>query len=464
MPHSGMGIDICIIGSGFSAAALLLHLDAEGVDCGRVAVVGHGCLGAGQAFGCVNEDFRLNVRSELMRVWPGRPLDFTSWAATRITDDPDAASDAGHFYRRRDFAIYMSEQLDRARGARTASIIEAEAVDLSLRDGRWHVALDNGATVASRQVVLATGNPPPDWPFRGDVEDAPTLIRGPWKGDWVNNVTGDERVVVIGSGLTALDTLHALHRRGHRGRITLVAPDGLLPPVQTDWHGADDIEWPDSMRASNFLGFMRRHIGKGDWAETEWQRRFESLRVNICDAWQQLSQQDQARLMRRVGWLWSLCRFRAGPQAHGSAEALLANGQLTIRKDMVTGITACNNAHHRVRLASGGVIEAEFVVNCSGAGRDPLVSRLMDDGIAASHAGFHGRPALNADLALLRPDGIPYETLHALGPVTAHEAGDVVGAPGTATQAHRLARRLAARLATRPAARPAAKPAGPATA
>ena len=262
-------------------------------------------------------------------------------------------------------------------------------------------------------------------------------------------MSGDESVVVVGSGLTALDTLHVLHRRNHRGTVTLVAPEGLLPPVQTDWHGADALAWPDSMRASDFFGFMRRHIGDGDWHETEWQRRFESLRVDICAAWQRLSPLDKARLMRRVGWLWSLARFRAGPQAHGSAEALLASGSLTVRRDMVSGITSDGNARHHVRLASGETVEADFVVNCSGAGRDRLVSHLIETSIAAPHAGFRGRPALTADLALLRPDGSPYGTLHALGPVTAHEAGDVVGAPGTATQAHELAARLAASMPRR---------------
>ena len=439
-----MSSDICIIGSGFSAAALLLHLDDKGVDGRRITIIGRGELGTGQAFGCVNDDFRLNVRAELMRVWPDRPLEFTHWARERITDDPEAASEAGDFYRRRDFAVYMTEQLDQRAGTKSARRVEAEAVALTPHRAGWQVALDDGSFVCADQVVLATGNPSPDWPFRGDVSDAPTLVRVPWRGDWVEAVGGDERMVVIGSGLTALDTLHVLCRRNHHGPITLVAPDGLLPPVQTDWHGADSLAWPDTMSASDFLRFMRRHVGDGDWRETEWQRRFESLRVHICEAWQRLSPVDQARLMRRVGWLWSLARFRAGPQAHGSAQTLLASGQLTIQRDLVSGITAGNDNCHLVQLAGGGTIEADFVVNCSGAGRDPLVGRLIKDNLVATHAGFRGRPAMTTGLALYRPDGSAYQTLHALGPVTAHEAGDVVGAPGTATQAHELASQLAA--------------------
>ena len=70
---------LCIIGSGYSAAALLLHLEARGAPMHDVTVIGPQVLGAGQAFGCVNEDFRLNVRAELMQVWPDDPGHFANW-------------------------------------------------------------------------------------------------------------------------------------------------------------------------------------------------------------------------------------------------------------------------------------------------------------------------------------------------------------------------------------------------
>ena len=67
---------LCIIGSGYSAAALLLHLEARGAPMDNLTVIGPQALGAGQAFGCVNDDFRLNVRAELMQVWPDDPGHF----------------------------------------------------------------------------------------------------------------------------------------------------------------------------------------------------------------------------------------------------------------------------------------------------------------------------------------------------------------------------------------------------
>ena len=87
---------LCIIGSGYSAAALLLHLEARGAPMNGVTVIGPQALGTGQAFGCVNDDFRLNVRAELMQVWPDDPGHFANWAATNIAGDWMTAEQPTH--------------------------------------------------------------------------------------------------------------------------------------------------------------------------------------------------------------------------------------------------------------------------------------------------------------------------------------------------------------------------------
>ena len=434
---------LCIIGSGYSAAALLLHLEARGAPMHSVTVIGPQALGAGQAFGCVNDDFRLNVRAELMQVWPDDPGHFANWAAMNIAGDREADTDVGAFYRRRDFAYYIAGEI-RARPA-LASLphINASTVKIHASGDSWAIELDDGSATSASRIVLATGNPPPVWPFREQIADSPSLVRVPWRGDWPENIKSDARIVVIGSGLTALDAIHTLRHCQHHGRITLVAPDGLLPPVQTGWQNADALEWPKDVRASGFLKFMRDTVGDIPWEDTEWQRRFESLRHHISAAWQRLDPADQGRLMRRLGWLWSLARFRAGPQAFGSAQMLLDTGQLDIVTDMVIGITTINDGVHEVELAKSGKLSADAVINCSGAGSDPLLTQILDDGLAARHQIVCNRPAMTNELALIRPDGTSHGNMFAIGPMTSHVTGDVLGSASIARQARGLAARLA---------------------
>ena len=443
-----MTISVCIIGSGYSAAALTLHLVTQGMPPDQIAIVGPAPLGQGQAYGCISDEFRLNVRADLMRLWPDDPDHFASWASENITDDPDSETAVGHFYRRRDFAVYMADQLASCPGVSDIPRHEALAETITRYPGRghdgWQVSLTDGTRLTARQIVIASGNPAPEWPMTRPPDDAPGLVRVPWRGDWPDRIAPNAKVVIIGGGLTALDALHSLHQRQHGAAISLVCPEGMLPPVQTGWDDAIPLIWPTPLRASGFLRFMRQTVGDNDWSQTEWQRRFESLRVNISAAWQSMPAADQARLMRRVGWLWSLARFRAGPQASSSARTLMDNGQLNISRDIVTGLEPAANGQYLVCLGGGEQITADAVINCSGAGRDRLMSRLIDDGLIAGHETAPHRPHMTADLALVGPDGAPHAGLYAVGPVTAHFVGDILGAASISRQAETLAGRILA--------------------
>ena len=434
-----MSGSICIIGSGFSAASLALHLVSDGLPGDCLTIVGPGRLGSGQAYGCVADDFRLNVRADLQRIWPDDPNHFVRWAAARLENDHDAVTDVGTFYRRHDFADYVEQELEACPGMASVTHRHATAISVTAKADGWYVELDEPAGIEAQKIILATGNPAPDWPFPNPPQDSPTLIRSPWKGDWPSDIAADSDILVIGGGLTALDALHILHRRGHAGRITLVTPEGMLPPVQTDWQDAPSLDWPDHLRGSGFLRFMRQSVNDGDWSQTEWQRRFEGLRINISTVWRRLPPADQQRLLRRVGWLWSLARFRAGPQPIASAETMLTSGQLNIIADRVVGLSTAPDGRHRADLGREDVMTADAVINCSGAGRDRLVSRLIADGVIAAHSAMKQRPAVTSKLSLLRADHTPHDRLFALGPVTAHAYGDVIGAAAISRQAQLLA-------------------------
>ena len=430
---------ICIIGSGFSAASLALHLVSDGLPGDCLTIVGPGRLGSGQAYGCMADDFRLNVRADLQRIWPDDPNHFVRWAAARLENDHDAVTDVGTFYRRHDFADYVEQELEACPGMASVTHRQATATSVTAKADGWYVELDEPAGIETQRIILATGNPAPDWPFPNPPQDRPTLIRSPWKGDWPSDIAADSDILVIGGGLTALDALHILHRRGHAGRITLVTPEGMLPPVQTNWQDTPSLDWPDRLRGSGFLRFMRQSVKDGDWSQTEWQRRFEGLRINISTVWRRLPPADQQRLLRRVGWLWSLARFRAGPQPIASAETMLTSGQLNIIADRVVGLSTAPDGRHRADLGREDVMTADAVINCSGAGRDRLVSRLIADGVIAAHSAMKQRPAVTSKLSLLRADHTPHDRLFALGPVTAHAYGDVIGAATISRQAQLLA-------------------------
>ena len=437
-----MDASVIIIGSGYSAAAVVAHLTHAGLPTHEVLVIGSGALGTGQAYGCTADSFRLNVRAELQRLWPDEPEHFADWAAAH-TQDPAAHDSAGNFYRRQDFARYMGAQLAAIPGAGALRRVTARATRVAAMGRGWTVTCDNAAQYGAARLVLATGNPDPQWPGGTGPDNAPSLVRMPWRGDWLADVGSKAHVCVVGSGLTAMDVLYALVMQGHQGPISLLSPHGLLPPRQAAWVAGSAYDWPAGLRGSGFIRTIRQHLGTQRWHEQECQERFEALRVHINRAWQALPAKDRIRLQRRLGWLWSLLRFRAGPQTAVAAKAMHASGQLNIINQRFSSLAAAGGGRWHVQLCSGEGLMADIVVNCTGAGRDKLIDAMIAAGLITA-MGSTRQPLVTPELRVVAADGQPYRTLFCVGSATGLALGDVAGATSIARQAAQLAQTLLA--------------------
>ncbi len=293
-------------------------------------------------------------------------------------------------------------------------------------------------------LVLATGNPPPTWPCSVTASARKQLIVNPWDGSWLDRLEVDDELCLLGGGLTAMDGIYAAAQNGHKGRILLVSPHGILPPAQTDWQVRPAIRWPEEqLTASSFLSHMRTHLAQAgnDWTQTGWQEMFEALRIELSDKYWQMSGRDKMRLMRGVASWWSLARYRSAPQNFAAAQAMLASGQLSIIKDRVISVQDSEGGF-QVGLASGRTLAPDMLVNCSGVAKDPFFQRLIADNIIRPCA-FGQSPEVKKNLAVCRPDASSYDNLFVLGAATRGSFGDVVGAGTIARQAEELAKILA---------------------
>jgi uncharacterized NAD(P)/FAD-binding protein YdhS len=439
---------LAVIGDGYAAAVLLIHLAKHGFDLNQVVVIGKGQLGLGAAYGTEHPDFRLNVRDDLMIIDDDNPDDFVNWASQLNDPDAEDSQGGGKFYRRRDFADYIRHQLQKYDIKTHITRIKAHVQRITRGDhGHWIITLDHGDKVTVKAAVLATGNPPPNSAHLiSPTAPADRIIRTPWGGQSINNIAPDDHLLLIGGGLTALDACLALYQAKHRGKLTLVTPRGLLPPRQRMWAKVIIPEFPTPLTASRFFQHIRRHLPDESPDTSQWQSAFEGVRavMAISGAWSRLSPQCRRRLITRLGWLWSLMRYRAAPQAIDAVEDMLNRGQMTIISDRVVGITS--GAPLKVKLSQRHPIDCDIAYLASGPGIDTLIQHLISDGIGASPFAKADQDkfglAVGDDLCLLTDDGISAETLWAIGTPTMASRGDVVGASSIARQAASLAQRL----------------------
>jgi len=432
--------EVAIIGDGFAAAVLVTHLLRRGISSSAITVIGAGVLGKGNAYSCNNPFFRLNVREDLPIIFADDPLHFSRWAQTHI-NDPEARTKAGYFYRRQDFGRYVSELV--ACEAKSGQIkqIKARVLGLSGSESSWSLELDSHSAVSAKQVIIATGNPPPVWPCAvsntSPVLSTSRLIENPWIGHGLDGIETQESIILLGGGLTALDAINSLVEHKHLGMIYIISPRSVLPPAQANWQRKVQPQWPQNLTPAKFIRFIRNYLPSASTTSSEWQSAWEELRPNINTIWQQFSPSQKRSLFKRLGWLWNLYRFRASPQTIFAYEKLRSNNQIQFVLGRAKEIKH-SESKVKVLLGNGIEVEGDRIINCTGVGSDPLVNRLVKEQLAIPDPLGH-TIAVDENFRVLDLSRKGWNSLWMIGPGTMGSLGDVVAASTIARQAEQLA-------------------------
>jgi uncharacterized NAD(P)/FAD-binding protein YdhS len=437
---------LVIIGDGFAAAVTAIHLLRTGVAADSLTIIGTGPLGKGNAYGCASAFFRLNVREDLPIVFSEDPLHFARWAEVNI-DDPEAETTAGFFYRRADFGRYISELIAAEVGFDKIQRIPSKVSALNQAHGLWKLTTADGDVIYAEKAVIATGNSTPTWPcpIKTDTEGRASarLIENPWTGQYLTAIEAEERIVLIGGGLTALDAIYALAAQGHRGLITIVGPRALFPPTQAPWIRQKQPNWPEKLSPARLVRFMRQYLPSAPIASTEWQSAWEELRPKLNAIWQQFTPHQRKVLFKRLAWVWSLYRFRASPQTIKAYEQLKENQQIQFALGRAKQVAYSESAI-TVQLNSGQCIQAERIINCTGVGTDIFLNQLIADAIAIPDP-LGAAIAVDTNLSVLKPNQQAWNNLWMLGPATMGSLGDVIAASAISKQAEELAIQIQAK-------------------
>ena len=428
---------IGIIGDGYTAAVLVYHLIKAGISPQKITVFGHGKLGQGRAYGTEHKDFRLNVRAELMQVDESKPNDFKIWAEKNI-NDPEAKTDAGDFFRRCDFARYVTEKIKQCLEGRDLRQIKTQITSVEFSGEDWRLTDESGDVHLCRQVVLATGNPPSEafFDIPQNLKDKVNL--SPWNGKGFAQVDASDHVAIIGGGLTGLDLVTALSRKEFNGSVSLITPGGHLPPQQLFWDIREAEKnktqlWSNGNSARWFARVFLKTIDLSKLDDVSEQEKFEALRLDINVYWRQLSLRDRNRLLKRFGWIWQKLRYRATPQAHQAMARLSSEKRFDLVSGRVTGLTE-KQGKVNLEIEGGGNVIADHVFLATGRGKDRLIQQLCADGIVK---GLFQTDDLHRVVT-----NNENRSLYALGPPTMMSQGDVFGASTISRMASDLAEHL----------------------
>lgn len=455
------GRRIAIIGAGFSGSLLALHLLRGAAPEDRIYLVEkHRQFGRGPAYATGNPNHLLNVRAGNMSAFPDQPDHFVAWLAALPASDKAGLGDLGPtgFAPRGLFGRYLQELLSAATSnpphCHNLVLVNDETAALHA-DGRgFELELAMGRRYAVDEAVLALGNFPPS-------ASVPGYFGDPWQEAALAELKPDAALLLIGSGLTAIDTIISLLDRGHRGPIHVLSRRGLWPRQHLD-AGATALPapWahdpaPSSARLVPLLRGIRQAVRKAIDAGRDWHSVIDGLRPHTQRLWREMPSAERARFLRHLRPWWEVHRHRAAPQVMGRIEAAEKRWQVIRHRGRLKNHQRIGEISNIEIALAGGVdtlrLPVDRVVDCSGPRSalseidSPLLRQLLASGqIRADPLGL-GLDVTD-DGSVVNAGG-KSGALYAIGPVTKGAFWEITAVPDLRNACAALAKVLLARQA-----------------
>ena len=459
--------DIAIIGAGFTGSLLALHLLERSQPGDRIYLIERNAqFGRGLAYSTGNPNHLLNVRAGNMSAYADQPDHFVQWlrglpkaTQTLLNEYPTLTT----FVPRGLYGSYIQQQLGeeiwrRGHGP-NLFLVTDEAVRIhrepavSKEDGRakpLSVEVAVGRRLPVDRCVLATGNLLPS-------KNRGAIVGNPWDEKALSNLDAQSDVVMLGSGLTMVDTVISLLDRGHRGRIVAVSRRGLLPRLHLS-AGVDDLPrpWqfatpPDGRNVLKLLRHVRAACREAASQGQDWRVVIDGLRSHTQRLWQEMPVSERARFLRHLRPWWDVHRHRSATRVMARILEAIQRRQLMIVAGRIESMTPLDG-HVSVAVRPRGkdgrlTLNAQRVLDCTALTPDisklelPVLRNLIEGGIARPDALGLGLDVTSVG-ALIDANGKPAKDLFAVGPITRGTFWEITAVPDIRVACETLAEHL----------------------
>lgn len=445
------GCTIAVIGGGFTGTMIAKLLTERGYHHVDEVVIfePRDCLGCGLAYDTQDPALRLNVSAHRMRAVPGKPSAFIEWLqkSGTLSVDPAALTGGDIYARRKDFGAFMRQQIEPHLQNGNVRHVRERVTRVARRHGQWKITGSGGTIVRADVTIVAIGHPPAGIPkiIAQSYSAHSRIIMDAQSLDALQKVGPDDRVLVVGAGLTALDVLASLTSRQHRGHVTLLSRTGLLPrPHATgDFSPHGDFQQGKVKTARALLRSVRAAVREAEESGRPWQSVFDALRQQAQGLWQELHVSERRKLVRRLRRWYESHRFRMPPQISDVLQRELRSGRVETMAGHLTSVTAAGKGIE-VEINSRGSkperLTYDWIVLATGPDQGNLLDhqpwlRLLEGD------GLIRRDPLDLGIACDRQsraigaDGHSAPTLYIAGPPARGTFGELTGVPEIATQA-----------------------------
>lgn len=371
---------IGIIGGGFSGCLLAHHLLENTKDLQVVVFNKSSRIGPGLAYQPQSSTMLLNVKAGKMSAFPSIPTDFVDWLMEHNHYPLKTKTEISNsFVGRELYGQYLEAIWNNTHEKYTdrISIIAEEVLDVLKPDKEFIIQTKNN-TLHAQYCVLATGNELPRNPSirNNSFYGSPNYFQNPWSID-CELIDDQKPILIIGTGLTMVDTVHYLREKNKNGTIYCISPHGfkILPQGEVEntfdsiLHKIKIEDRLDSLLAE--FNLAKKEIAKKNGS-------LESLinyfRPYTGKLWQGFTTEEKSFFLRHLRHKWGVARHRIPPISHQQIKQELAEKNLIILAGIIKDFdekTAEINVNYRSPLThSVASIKVSCVINCTGPEAD----------------------------------------------------------------------------------------------
>jgi uncharacterized NAD(P)/FAD-binding protein YdhS len=443
---------IVIIGGGLSGTLVVINLlkliPCDPIDITVIDRNPQSVLGVAY---CTDKHFHLlNVPAGKMSAFPDKSDDFMNWLT-----DAGYSFQSSSFVPRKIYKEYIQQTLARELKEKGEKVrymfLKDKASDVL--PAQQVVLLESGRQVPFDKLVLAIGNfKPADLrlPDNGYL-DHPRYYRSAWDTHLFSHLPKNKKVLIIGSGLTMVDTVLTLRDQRHIGNIVALSTHGYTPMAHGDsvpyqFNGLPSHYIRTSLEA---LKLVNAHLKKARQQGIAWHSVIDAIRPFTQQIWLNLPPAEKKIFMQHLRHLWGVARHRIPRESAALLYELLSAGQLRVVAGRIKsiGVSLENEfliEYHERSSKRVTFLHAAVIVNCMGPEsdyeklEDPLVDNLLKRALIRTDVlklGIDCTP----EGAVIGKNGLPADWLYTIGPPAKGCLWEITSVPEIRTAALKLA-------------------------
>ncbi len=426
-----------IIGGGFSGTMAAVHLIENATHAIEIIIVNdQENFNKGVAFNPYSKQFLLNVPTVKMSAFADHPEHFLNWVMSQKEYAQKDKNIVAHsFLPRHLYGQYLSEIWNTTIQSQKAKrhkihVINDVVGDLELSHESILLTLKKGESICVDRCIIASGNLSPNNPniINQSFYKSKNYYRNPWEKPSVTDLSSSWPVLIVGNGLTMVDTVLGLLENNFNHKIISISPNGfnILPHrhsgLKYDKFIAEldnDASLPEIVKLFNKHIKLIREFGLS--AEPI----IDSLRPQTQHIWQRLSVDEKKLFMSRLRHLWGVARHRIPLHIHDKIQQLRIDDRLIIYagklKDIHEDTDGIKVSFYNKKNKQDETICVSRVINCTGPEtnlqrlEDNFLKKCLAKGVVCQDELKLGIEANPNTFRVKSKDGIEHQNLFTLG-------------------------------------------------